>query len=122
MFVLVLQKLALEFLLDFFYFPIWWYTAGALRALKWCLNLFKDGNRNLAPGLWLANIFVPMFGQNDLQGRFISFIMRFFQIIARAIGLAIWLIFCLILSALWLAIPVLIVYGIFASFKSPYGI
>ena len=122
MFVLVLQKLALEFLLDFFYFPIWWYTVGALRALKWCFSLFKDGNRKLAPGLWLANIFVPMFGQYDLQGRLISFIMRFFQIIARTIGLVFWLVFCLILFSVWLVIPIIIVYGIFASFRSTYGI
>ena len=108
--IIILQRLLLEALLDIFYFPIWWYSKGALHALRWCFNLLKLGNENLAPGLWLANLFVPMFGQYDLQGRIVSFFMRLVQIIARSIGLVLWLIVCLAFFSAWLALPVLVFY------------
>jgi hypothetical protein len=110
--ILILQRLFLEAILDIFYFPIWWYTKGALHALRGCFNLFKQGNANLAPGLWLANLFVPMFGQFDFQGRIISFFMRLVQIIARTFALLLWLVLCLILFVCWLLLPALIFYGI----------
>lgn len=123
MFLIVFRRLFLETVLDFFYFPLWWYTKGTLHAAKGCLNLFNSGNQNLAPGLWLANIFVPMFGQYDIQGRIISFFMRFFQVIVRTIGLMFWLVVCLVLFLFWLALPVAVVYGMFHPFyfKWPLG-
>lgn len=75
--------------------------------------MFKHGNNNLAPGLWLANLFVPMFGQYDFQGWLVSFFMRLVQIIARAFALALWLGVCLAFFFVWLALPVLVFYGIF---------
>ena len=93
-----------------FYFPLWWYTKGAVHALRWCLNLLKRGNENLAPSLWLQNLFVPMFGQFDWQGRVLSFLMRLVQILARTVALAVWIGLCLILFLSWLALPILVVY------------
>lgn len=101
-----------EAILDIFYFPVWWYTKGLAHAAKWCFGLLKRGNDALAPGLWLANIFVPMFGQFDWQGRIISFIMRFVQIIARTIALIFWLAVCLLLFSIWLLLPVVVAYGL----------
>ncbi len=109
--ILILQRLFLEAILDIFYFPIWWYTKGALHVLRWCFNLLKLGNENLAPGLWLANLFVPMFGQFDWQGRIVSFLMRLVQIFARTVALAVWLNLCLVLFLGWLALPVLVFWG-----------
>lgn len=116
--ILALQRLALEAFLDIFYFPLWWYGAGALKALSWCFGLMKSGNNRLAPGLWLANIFVPMFGQYDIQGRLVSFFMRFIQIIVRAFALLVWIVFCLILFFVWLAIPAAVIYGIYLEIRN----
>ncbi|HSR88895.1 MAG TPA: hypothetical protein VLK22_00655 [Candidatus Udaeobacter sp.] len=110
--ILVLQRLLIETVLDVIYFPIWWYTKGAAHALRWCFNLLKTGNENLAPGLWLANLFVPMFGQFDIQGRIVSFFMRLVQILARTVALAVWLTLCLVLFLVWLALPVLVAKSI----------
>jgi hypothetical protein len=115
MWVLVLQRLALEFLLDFFYFPIWWYTVGAGRAGLYCWHLFQDGNIRLAPGLWLKNIFVPMFGQSDFQGRLISFFMRLVNVIGRSLVLVMWFFLVLFLFLLWLIIPVFVGYMLVRS-------
>lgn len=110
--IIIFQRLLLEFAWDFIYFPIWWYTKGAVHALRWCLNLFLHGNENLAPGLWLANLFVPMFGQFDIAGRIVSFLMRLVQIFARSVALFVWFTLCLALFFCWLGLPVLIAYGL----------
>jgi len=110
MYILILQRLFLEAVLDIIYFPVWWYTKGLAHAWRWCFNLLRSGNQNLAPGLWLANLFVPMYGQFDLQGRIISFLMRSVQIFARTIALAVWFSVCLFLFLCWLALPALVAY------------
>ena len=115
MFFLVFQRIFFEAVLDALYFPVWWYTAGAKHALIWCYGALKSGNAALAPGLWLRNIFVPMFGQYDIEGRIISFFMRFFQVIGRGIALAVWLVACVILFAAWLALPLVVVIGMVSS-------
>lgn len=112
MFILILQRLFLEAVLDIFYFPVWWYTKGALYALRKCFDLLKNGNASLAPGLWLANLFVPMYGQFDIQGRIVSFLMRVVQIIARGFALLLWLGICSVVFIAWLALPIIILYGI----------
>lgn len=115
MWVLVIQRIFFDLLFDFVRFPLWWYTAGTKRALVFAVQLFRDGNLYLAPGLWLKNIFVPMFGQNDLQGRLVSFFMRFINVIGRTIALLVWLLFCIFVFAFWLALPLLVVYMFFQS-------
>lgn len=111
MFVIVLQRLIIEALLDVFYFPVWWFSFGMKRTAAWCLTVFKSGNDWLAPGLWIANLFVPMYGQYDWEGRLVSFFMRLVQILFRLFGLSVWTIFCLTLFAVWIAWPVAIIYG-----------
>ncbi len=110
--ILIFQHLLLEYIIDIFYFPLWWYSKGVLYALRQCFNLLKKGNESLAPGLWLANLFVPMYGQFDFQGRVISFLVRFVQIIVRIFGLFLWLIVCTTLFLIWLALPMVVFYGL----------
>jgi hypothetical protein len=120
MWVLVFQQLFLEVILDIIYFPLWWYTVGAVRAIRWCWEFIKDGNDDLAPGIWLANLFTPMYGQYDWEGRIISFFMRLVQVIFRALALLVWTVFCLGLFLVWLALPIIMVWGLIhsLSFKS----
>ena len=105
MMILVLQRMALEFLVDLFYFPIWWYTAGAKKALLFCVDLVREGSMNLAPGLWFKNIMVPMFGQYDWQGRIMSFFMRLVNVIIRSILLAIWVAVVFVIFMFWFILP-----------------
>ena len=105
--VLVLQRMFLEFVLDVLYFPLWWYTTGLLHVLKTLWGMLVRANYSLAPGLWLKNIFVPMFGQTDWQGRFMSIFMRFVNVIGRSIALLFYTAFLLLLLAVWLVLPIL---------------
>lgn len=109
MWILILQRIALDFLLSIIYFPFWWYSGGIKKAGIYSLNLFLSGNSSLAPGLWLKNIFVPMFGQTDWQGRLVSVLMRFVNIIFRALALVLWAVVAILVFLLWLAwLPALV--------------
>ena len=112
MYLLIWQRLIGEAFLDILYFPVWWFTGGAKHVLFWCFDLLKSGNATLAPGLWLANILVPMFGQYDWQGRIISFFMRLAQVIGRSFALLCWFLVCFALFILWIVFPFLLTYGL----------
>ncbi len=114
--IIIFQRLLLEAFLDLIYFPVWWYTGGLKYATLRCLELLKDGNARLAPGLWFRYILVPMYGQYDIQGRIISFFMRLFNTIFRFAALIIWLAVCLWLILIWILIPVIIAWGFARAF------
>ena len=116
MWILVLQRMTIEFLFDLIYFPVWWYTGGVKHAFKYCIHLFKSGNANLAPGLWLKNILVPMFGQSDFQGRLVSFFMRLANVFFRSLLLLFWLLIVILVFIFWIAFPLFIVMMIINSF------
>jgi len=113
--IIILQRLFIEGALDIIYFPVWWYTGGVKHAGQWCYNLFLAGNERLAPGLWFLNLTVPMFGQRDITGRLISFFMRFVNVVGRGLALLAWLFVCLAFLGAWLAIPLIVSYGLFRS-------
>ena len=82
-----LRFATVDLVADFVLFPIWWYTAGFVRALRAASRWFADVRGMMAVGLWAKNLFVPMFAQYDLPGRLISFMIRLVMIIGRSIGL-----------------------------------
>jgi hypothetical protein len=108
MWLLVFQSLSFEFLWHIIFFPIWWYSAGTIRAAKSAIRLLAEGNDILVPGLWAKNIFTPMFGQTDWQGRMVSFFIRFVNVIIRSILLLFWLLIAIIIFLLWLVIPLFV--------------
>src|SRR3989339_665937 len=118
MWILVAQRILLECVVDIIYFPIWWFTAGARHALLFCVGLVQEANAMMAPGLWLKNIFVPMFGQWDWQGRIMSFFMRLANVIIRSICLTIWVGVVIVLFLLWILFPTFVLYMLLTSFLS----
>lgn len=100
---------------DFLYWPIWWYTKGLLGALKYSFNSIHAMQESLGLRIWIKNIFTPMFGQYDMEGRVISFVVRVIQIIGRTFILFLWSIFSFCLFVAWIILPVLIVYQIWEN-------
>ena len=116
MWLLILQRLTLEFFIDLLYAPLWWYTGGLKRAAQFSARLVAAGNVQFAPGIWLLNIFVPMFGQYDWQGRLVSFFVRLANVIIRFTLLIIWVLFSLIVFSLWIVLPIAILFMLVRSF------
>jgi len=115
MWVLILQRILLDVLLRVIYFPVWWYTGGIKYISMYCANLLRAGNDYMAPGLWLKNIFVPMFGQSDWQGRIMSVFMRLVNLIGRSIGLLFWMLIVFIIFIFWIIWPIFAVYMLIIS-------
>ncbi|MFH1226009.1 MAG: hypothetical protein V1684_01825 [bacterium] len=98
-------------------FPFWWYSAGAKKAAVFCWQNVVNIEEELALKVWVVNIFKPMFGQYDWQGKIISFFIRLVQIIFRSVIMLVVLVFFLLLFLSWLVLPIFIIYQIIISFK-----
>jgi hypothetical protein len=112
----VTSGLVRDILLDTFreilYFPVWWYTIGLGKAANFSWQRIKSMEIRLGVGVWVKNIFTPMFGQRDIAGVLISFFMRVFQIIVRLFALFLWSILMAALFLAWIGLPILVVLGI----------
>lgn len=106
------SKIILEFIGDILYFPIWWFTGGLIMIVKKNFDFLASQQKNLGLFIWIRNIFKPMYGQRDFQGRLISFFMRLFQIALKTISMIFLLIFSLIFILLWIIFPFFVFYQI----------
>lgn len=104
-----------ETVLDFLLFPVWWYTKGVVRMGKGIGHAIARRQRSLALGLWIANLFKPMYGQEDWQGKIISFFFRLLILFWRTVLFFVWLACMAVLFFLYLLLPVLSVYGIIVN-------
>jgi len=102
-----------EIIGEVLYFPIWWYTKGAQKFFLFFWQKIVATQRGLGVGIWLVNLFTPMYGQADWPGRLISFFVRLFQIIVRFLALVIWTLFMIIIFLFWLMLPLLVAYQIY---------
>lgn len=112
-----IKFVAVDLIGDVIYFPIWWFTKGAKKSLLFFGQKIANTEKYLGVGIWASNLFKPMFGQTDWQSKLISFFMRLFQIIVRTIALAVWTIILVSFFIIWMLVPILIVYQIYALIK-----
>ncbi len=103
---------AKEIVGDILYFPIWWYSVGLKKRLDGFVDTARQANQEFALSIWVKNLFVPMYGQSDWQGRLVSFFMRLVQIIGRGILAGLWLIIGLVVIVVWIFAPVFIIWQI----------
>jgi hypothetical protein len=106
-------KILVQVIWDIFYFPLWWYSIGFFRLLKSLALFLRNRWIIVGAGVWMKNLFVPMYGQRDFTSRLISFFVRLFQIIFRFIAFIFFALLSLFFIVLWLGLPILILYLIF---------
>ena len=99
-------NIVLEAALDIVRFPLWWYSSGLLRTLRFAKEMIIGYERSLAVGIWVKNMFVPMFGQYDWQSRIISVFMRFVNVIGRGIGLLVVSIVIVMIAVAYMVLPI----------------
>lgn len=109
---LTLRFIAVDVVGVVLYFPVWWYTAGAYRVFRWCWRRLSGAAGAFGIGIWLKNLFTPMYGQRDIASRIISFFMRLVTIVFYAVILAVYAVLLAILAILWIAVPAFIVWQI----------
>lgn len=106
-------KILGEIIVSIVFFPFWWYSKGLIGFLKSNIEFLLAKQKLLGLFIWVKNIFKPMYGQEDWQGKLISFFMRLIQIIVRSVVMLFYLVlsFCAILF--WIFLPIIILYQIF---------
>ncbi|HBR80624.1 MAG: hypothetical protein UX09_C0033G0003 [Candidatus Uhrbacteria bacterium GW2011_GWE2_45_35] len=109
-------KLITETLWHVLFFPIWWYTRGLAAVLRFAGGSIKNQYVNLGLGVWLTNLFVPMYGINDLAGRAISFVVRLFMIVVRGLALLVWIIIIFLVVIFYLLLLPISVAGFLYHF------
>lgn len=92
-------------LLEFVTFPWWWYGSGFRRVLTWAGRTLRGWEHTIGLRLWAKNLFVPMFGQTDWQGRLISFCLRLVILIGRTIQVVVGAILVFLAMIIYLALP-----------------
>ncbi len=102
---------------DFVLFPFWWYTKGFVRALKGIGRSIAERQQSLALLLWIANLFRPMYGQEDWQGKIISFVFRVLILFWRLLLFFAWLALMGVVLVGYCILPVLALYGIVQNLK-----
>lgn len=112
------KSLLIDMLEEILYFPIWWYTRGLKRSLFRFIDSLKNSNRDLALGIMFKNLFKPMFGAYDRSGRAISFFMRLILTFSRLIIFVFMFIFHLAVLFFWLAMPIIVFFGLWLNFKA----
>lgn len=110
-----LKYVAKDLIGDVLYWPFWWYSKGLLNTIKFSFRSIKNQQEALGVNIWIRNLFTPMYGQYDWEGRLISFAIRFIQIIFRAILLVIWTILSLIPVVIWLVLPGVVIIQIYLN-------
>ncbi|KPJ85173.1 hypothetical protein AMJ57_04095 [Parcubacteria bacterium SG8_24] len=112
---LAIRYLAVDLVGAVLYFPVWWYTAGAFRAGRYCIGRVRDKARSFGILIWFKNLFTPMFGQYDIASRIISFFMRLAAIIFFSVTLLLLSLLMMLLFILWLALPLAVAYAFFGQ-------
>lgn len=90
-------------------FPFWWYSKGLVRWSRFVWNWYNDYRAYLGVGVWIKNIFVPMYGSYDIPGRIISFFMRVVMIALRSIGTLILTVVMVVVYLAYIVLPLLVV-------------
>lgn len=98
---------------DLIRWPFWWYSRGLVLFFEWSREFLVGYAATLGVGVWIKNLFVPMFGQRDWQSRIISFFMRLFQIAFRSVALAILAFGVFLAGIVYLVAPLAVVAGLF---------
>ncbi|MBT6691183.1 hypothetical protein HOB10_02545 [Candidatus Parcubacteria bacterium] len=112
-----IKSIFIDIIGEILYFPIWWYAQGLKRTTLWMWNSIVGSARNLALPLMFKNLFKPMFGQTDRQGRAISFVMRIILTLSRLIVFIVLLVFNLLVLIFWIVLPVVVAWGLATNIR-----
>ena len=118
-FRLTLQYVFVDLFGGLIRWPVWWYTKGLVLTLKWAQVSITRYAGSIGLMVWIKNIFVPMYGLRDWQGRLISFFVRLVQIFFRGLFLCVYTFFLLFAVAVYVTVPILAVIQLFYHAVGP---
>lgn len=87
------------------YFPLWWYSLGAVTFGRSLVRSWQAMVYRLAIIIQLRNLFRPMYADYSRSGRVISFFFRVMLLLWAGVLLALWTVVELAGLVLWLIGP-----------------
>lgn len=107
---LVLKTVVHTSIRELLYLPLWWYTAGLRETIGKLLRSIAGSVRYFGVDVWSKNLFVPMYGDESVTGRAISFIVRLAVLVFRSLGVVAWTVFAVVLALVYvIVLPVALV-------------
>lgn len=101
-------------------FSYWWYTEGLSKTARWIGDTLAFRWRASAIGLWMTNLFVPMYGQYDFTGRLVSFFMRLVVLFWRSIAFFVEATAYGVLLLVWCLAPVISLVMLIEPLTRPF--
>ena len=92
--------------------PGWWYARGLSIVTAWFRKTVRNASETFSLGVWVKNLFVPMYGETEWSGRVISFFVRFAMIFMRGAAVAAWSAVAFLGLAAYVAILPLAILGL----------
>jgi hypothetical protein len=80
--------------------------------VAWFRRTVSDASETFALGVWMKNLFVPMYGDTEWSGRLISFGIRFVMIFVRGGAVAIWSSFAFVGLVAYVLVLPLAIFGL----------
>ncbi|MBI4592503.1 hypothetical protein HY733_03590 [Candidatus Uhrbacteria bacterium] len=112
--VLVLKMTAALGVREILFLLLWWYTTGARETLGKLLGSIQGSVRYFGVDVWAKNVFVPMYGDESVTGRAISFLVRVTVLMVRSLGVVLWVVIAILLAMMYLTILPLALIGFFS--------
>lgn len=110
--VIAIRYFLVDFVGGIVSFPFWWYTRGLSIVAAWAARSVRNAAANVGLGVWIKNLFVPMYGETAISGRLISFFIRLFMVVVRSIGVLAWSVLVALLFAAYLIVLPAAVIGL----------
>lgn len=96
------------------FWPVWWYSRGLSETALWLLHSVRNGVIFFGLDVWVKNWFVPMYGDESIAGKLISFGVRSAVIVVKGMGVLLWFVVSVLLFFFYvLALP-LVLLGFFS--------
>lgn len=111
------QFIAKETVGSLLYFPIWWYTEGAMKVLRLIGREVGSFAKTLRIRTLFRFLLKPMFGQTDIWGRIISFGVRIVHAFVLLFVTIFYTIFLTLLFLVWIALPPLMIAALIYHFN-----
>jgi hypothetical protein len=90
--------------------PLWWYTGGLLRVVRWWWAQLGEGAKRLSLRVLISHWTQPMYGQYDVAGRIISLVLRTVVLVWHVLIMNIWIVMVTVALAVYVLLPVVAVW------------
>ena len=92
-----------------------WYVHGSRRLAHYFISALEAMDRNLAVKVTLQHFFEPLYKDYTVIGRILGFFFRLGRVLVGTVIYSILSLVALSIYLGWLALPMLVLYGIFKN-------